>query len=443
MRMTSVAIALSACFGIAPALASPAIVALPAEPEPVPETTLWPEAVGEGVLVADALRADVDAGRPAGADDRDEDDVVALRDRVETLAAELEALREQVESFATGLAQARAAMQSHRLPASIAYAGHAVPLDRWDVTERLEREFYLSLGSPAQVILWLKRSARYFPYIEAELERAGLPDDLKYVAVVESALLPRALSWARASGIWQFMAATATAYNLRVTPAWDERRDPARSTAAALAFLRDLHASFKDWPLALAAYNAGEGRVRGAMRRQGVSTYYQLSLPLETERYFFRILAAKLILEDPARYGFEVPLETRYSPPATEAVTLRVVGHVTVAEIAEAAGSFYRQVKALNPAIMADSLPGGRYELRIPAGQRATFEAARPDVERRMAARAVQRVQYRVRPGDTLGGIARRHGVSLSDLRRWNPAVRSHHIRPGQTIAIERRGVTP
>lgn len=420
------------------AAVSPPALAQHAPPAPASDA----EPADEPAIEGDPLADDGDAERPATAEDRRDEEVLVLRDRVETLSSELEALREQVESIASALAQARAAMHSHRLPDSIVYAGHAVPLDRWDVAERLEREFYLSLGSPAQVILWLKRSARYFPYIEAELKRAGLPDDLKYVAVVESALLPRALSWARASGIWQFMAETARGYSLRVTPAWDERRDPARSTAAALAYLRDLHASFKDWPLALAAYNAGEGRVRGAMGRQGVSTYYQLSLPLETERYFFRILAAKLILEGPGRYGFEVPPEERYTPHATEVVTFRVTGHVTVGELAEAAGSFYRQMKALNPAMMTDSLPEGRYELRVPDGQRATFEAALPGLERRMAARAIQRVRYRVRPGDSLAGIARRHGVSVRDLRRWNPAARRSHIYPGQIISIERRGRT-
>ena len=433
MRIASLAVTLLVLLATVPAhaIAQQAIPAPMVDQEPDEEPATEPDAIAE------------DGPGPATAEGPPEDDeMFALRDRVETLSAELEALREQVESIASSLAQTRAGMHSHRLPESIVYAGHTVPLDRWDVAERLEREFYLSLGSPAQVILWLKRSARYFPYIEAELKRAGLPDDLKYVAVVESALLPRALSWARASGIWQFMAETAQGYRLRVTTAWDERRDPARSTAAALAFLRDLHVSLKDWPLALAAYNAGEGRVRGAMSRQGVSTYYQLSLPLETERYFFRILAAKLILEDPARYGFEVPPEERYSPHATDVVTLRVVGHVTVGELAGAAGSFYRQMKALNPAMMADSLPEGRYEVRIPEGQRAVFEAALPALERRMAARVVRRVQYRVRRGDTLVGIARRHGVSVSDLRKWNPAARRAYIRPGQVISIERRGRT-
>ena len=440
MRLLALAPALLACLLICP---GPALAqhTMPAPDDAAAGTTAGGPASTSTDADATEQTEDVDGEPPATAEDAGgEDETLALRDRVESLVTEVEALREQVESLASGLAQARAAMHSHRLPESIVYAGHTVPLDRWDVAERLEREFYVSLGSPANVILWLKRSARYFPYIESELKRAGLPDDLKYVAVVESALLPRALSWARASGIWQFMAETARGYNLRVTPAWDERRDAARSTAAALAYLRDLHASFKDWPLALAAYNAGEGRVRGAMSRQGVSTYYQLSLPLETERYFFRILAAKLILEDPARYGFEVPPEERYSPHATEVVTLRVVGHVTVGEIAEAADSFYRQMKALNPAMMGDALPEGRYELRVPQGQRATFEAAMPGLERRMAARVVQRVRYRVQRGDTLAGIARRHGVSVSDLQRWNPAARRAHIRPGQVMTIERRG---
>lgn len=371
-----------------------------------------------------------------------EDEMTALRERVERLTSEVEALREQLEAITDGMAETRVVMHNHRLPESITFAGEPVPLDQWDVAERLEREFYTALGSPAQVILWLKRSARYFPYIEAELRRSGLPEDLKYVAVVESSLLPRAYSWAHASGIWQFIAETARAYGLRVSASWDERRDPARSTAAALAHLRDLYARFKDWPLALAAYNAGEARVRDASSRQGVSTYYQLALPLETERYFFRILAAMLILEDPARYGFEVPLEERYSAHATEVIPLRVVGHVTVSEIAAAAGSFYREIKDLNPAIMGDAVPAGRYDLRIPEGRRAEFEAALPGLERTMAARAVQRLRYRVKTGDTLGDIARSHGVSVTQIRQWNPATRGSFIYPGQVLSIEQGGRT-
>jgi len=362
----------------------------------------------------------------------------AASESIDALRTELEALREIVAELEAQVARTRPSLHSFRLPEAMAFAGQPVPLDRWDVAERLEREFYLALAGPAQVVLWLKRSGRYFPYIEERLRAAGLPDDLKYVAVVESALQPRALSWARASGIWQFIDGTARRYGMRVTGAWDERRDPERSTAAAIAYLRDLHARFRDWPLALAGYNAGEGRVEAALREQGVAEYYRLALPAETERYVFRVLAAKLILEAPGRYGFEVAPQERYAPHATATVTVTVTGHLLVRELASAAGSFYREIRTLNPAIAGDRLPAGRYAVRIPEGGRARFATALPGLERVMAARAVRRVTYRVQRGDTLGGIARRFGVSVDALRRGNAAARRAHLRPGDVLVIER-----
>lgn len=367
-------------------------------------------------------------------------DTEDLAAQVQALTEELEALREQVAALAAQVASTRPALHTFRPPAAMTFAGETVPIDRWDVAERLEREFYVVLGGPAQLVLWLKRSARYFPYIEEELRAAELPDDLKYVAVIESDLRPQAYSYARASGIWQFIPSTAQRYGLRVTRAWDERRDPARSTAAALAYLRDLYRQFQDWPLALAAYNYGETAVEEARKRQGVSTYYQLDLPGETERYFFRALAAKLILEDPGRYGFEVPPEERYSPQTTDVVKLQVVGHLRVRELAGAADSFYREIKTLNPAIMAEVLPEGRYDVRIPAGRTAHFAANLPALERTMEARAVRRVRYRVKTGDTLVDIARRFGVSVDALKKWNAAARKPHIYPGDILSIEPAG---
>lgn len=397
-----------------------------ADPEPpARSTTIAPE--------PDA----VDPEDTADATDESLADPTDLRAQVEALTAEVEALREQVAGLAAQVASTRPALHTYRLPDTITFAGAPIPLDRWDVTERLEREFYLVLGDPAQAILWLKRSARYFPYIEGELRAADLPDDLKYVAVVESALRPRAYSWAHASGIWQFVSDTARRYGLRVTPAWDERRDPARSTAAALAYLKDLYRQFGEWPLALAGYNAGAGRVTQAMKSQGVATYYQLALPLETERYFFRILAAKLILEEPGQYGFEVPPEDRYSPPTTEIANVHVVGYLRVQELATAAGSFYREMKALNPAIMDSTLPAGRYDVRVPEGGSARLAAQRAALEQTMAARVVRHVRYRVKRGDTLTNIAARFKVPVSELMAKNRAARKPYLYPGDILVIE------
>lgn len=292
------------------------------------------------------------------------------------LRMEVEQLRARLERLETAQAAGPRALHAFELPMRLEFAGEVVPLNRWDVAERLEREFLLSLGNPAQVVLWLKRSARYFPYIERRLSQAGLPDDLKYVAVIESALLPSAYSHASALGIWQFIASTAKRYGLAVTSGWDERRNPERSTAAALALLRELRQRFSEWPLALAAYNAGEGRIEQAMRHQGVTSYYQLALADETERYVFRALAAKLILSEPERHGFAVAHEQRYRPYDADVVEMELRDRVAVADLARQAGSFYREIKALNPEIVDDWLGRGRYAIRVPKGRGATLRAA-------------------------------------------------------------------
>jgi hypothetical protein len=162
---------------------------------------------------------------------------------------------------------------------------------------------------------------------------------------------------------------------LSVTSGWDERRNPERSTAAALALLRELRQRFGSWPLALAAYNTGDARIDQAMRHQGVSSYYQLALSEETERYVFRALGAKLILSEPERYGFEVPHEQRYRPVDADVVDVELRDRVAVTELARQAGSFYRELKALNPEIIEDWLGKGRYSIRVPKGNAQILRA--------------------------------------------------------------------
>lgn len=390
------------------------------------------------VMLAAVLAGGV-GGREAhaGADDQAPSQAQA---EIDALREEVEALRGLVSDLAGQVARTRPSLSSFRLPENLTLAGQPVPLDRWDVAERLEREFYLALAAPAQVVLWLKRSARYFPYIEERLRAAGLPDDLKYVAVAESALRPRAYSWAHASGIWQFVPDTGRRYGLRVTQAWDERRDPERSTTAATAYLKDLHGQFGDWALALAAYNAGERRVAAALKAQGVTEYYQLVLPAETERYVFRILAAKLILEAPDHYGFDVAPEERYAPHETKLITVPVQRSLSVRDLAAAAGSFTREIRALNPAIMQDRLPAGRYAVRVRREAAKDFAAQLPALQRVKAVSVAPVTKYTVKRGDTLGRIAERFQVSVEALRSWNRAARRGHIYPGDVLVIQRDG---
>lgn len=352
----------------------------------------------------------------------------------EELADRLRQLEARIEELEEDRLRLTRALLTFEVPAALEFAGEAVPLDRWDVRERLEREVLLSLQQRGQVILWLKRAARYFPYIEEALRGAGLPDDLKYVAVIESALQPQALSSASALGIWQFIPATARRYGLRVTASWDERRHPELATRAALAYLADLYGQFGQWSLALAAYNSGEARVRSAIQRQKVRNYFQLALPRETERYVFRAYAARLILAEPERYGFHIPDEELYRPPARDRVQVRVRHRLTVMGIAEAAGSFYREVKLLNPAITGDALPAGTFLINLPEGAGKDFKVR--EQASVVASSAAQR--HRVRRGDTLSAIARRYRVRLEDLRRWNPAVSGRAIRPGDVLVIRR-----
>jgi membrane-bound lytic murein transglycosylase D len=362
--------------------------------------------LGTGVAHAQGADADLDQ---------------RLRD-LEARVAQLEADRERLAR----------ALFTFEVPASFVFAGERVPLDRWDVHERLEREVLLSLQDRGQVVLWLKRAARYFPYIEWLLAQERFPDDLKYVAVIESALLPLALSQANATGIWQFVPATARRYGLRVSPWWDERKDPELATRAALAYLKDLQAEFGRWSLALAAYNCGEARVRSAIKAQGVQSYFQLALPAETERYVFRAYAAKLILAEPERYGFLVPETERYRPPVRDRIRVRVHNHLPVRAIAEASGSFYREVKQLNPAITRDALPAGVYAINLPEGAGGSF---RLHESRAPRATGTSRT-HRVRPGDTLSAIARQYGMSLGALRQRNPALRGGLIHPGDVLVV-------
>jgi hypothetical protein len=254
------------------------------------------------------------------------------------------------------------------LPKTLSLCGEPLPLENRRVWEMLDREFSLSVLNRTQVFLWLKRSGRYFPYIEKKLAEAGMPKDLKYLAVAESSLLTGIRSRKGALGLWQFIARTARLNGLRKDHKMDERLDFERSTEAALKYLQTLKGMFDTWTLALAAYNSGEDRLNKEIKEQKVKDYYRLNLPRETERFIFRIAAIKIIMEDPERYGYRLAPQSIYRPIKYDTVPVKITIPRHITDAAKALGTDFKVLKELNPHILGYYLPTGRYMIKVPYG---------------------------------------------------------------------------
>lgn len=327
-----------------------------------------------------------------------------------------------------------AAVPYYAPPDHLELCGELVPLQIQDVRERFDREFTIVVYNHAQVILWLKRKDRYFPWLEKQLAANGLPDDLKFVAVAESDLLLSAASPAGAVGPWQFIASTGSVYGLAQSRQVDERHDFELATNSAFRYLRDLHGSFQNWTLAIAAYNCGEKRVQDEMKKQRVDSYYQLKLPQETERYIFRILAIKEVLNHPDRYGYVLPKGAGYRAPRVDRVSMQLPSPVPIQAAAEAVGITYRDFKLLNPSLVSDTIPGGTCSLRVPEGKAKEFQS-RLQVARTESKEDL--VYHKVGKGETLSGIASKYNVSARSLREWNN-LRDDKVRLGQNLKIVR-----
>ncbi len=329
-------------------------------------------------------------------------------------------------------------VSAYTVPTQLTLCGEEVPLHRADVRERLEREFYFNLDRQGQLVLYLKRQARANAVVERILAEMGLPEDLKYVPVAESGLMFRATSQADAVGYWQFVKGTATRYGLTVNSYVDERRDLEKSTRAACAYLRDLYAQFGSWATALGAYNWGEARMARAVREQGSSSYYDLYLPDETDRFVFRIACLKLLLGNPQGYDLYVEEDQLYHPTPTEIAVVTSKEWLQIATLAKAAGVPPRTFRILNPWMNANSLPPGTYRFAVPAGQGEGF-SGRLRVPGRAApppSASPSAVHHVVRVGESLSSIARKYGVSLEDLERWNGISRHRPIHPGQKLIV-------
>ena len=258
-------------------------------------------------------------------------------------------------------------LSSFKLPDKITFAGLPVPLDNWQVRERIEYEFYQFLEDQGESIILAKRTGRCFPPAEKQLADTGLPDDLKYMLLVESKCISAAYSKAKASGPWQFIPSTGRRYRLKSDAVRDERRNLEMSTEAAVKYLKYLKEyQNNDWFLAMASYNAGEERIRKLLKAQNIADYWKMHGPRETMRYVPRIIAAKEIYSQPEKY-LGLTKNDLYTPLETETITVSVKeSQRALTSIAEEFGTYLLELKMLNPEFKKDMLPRGSYQIRVP-----------------------------------------------------------------------------
>lgn len=326
-------------------------------------------------------------------------------------------------------------LEGLRLEQSLSFCGEVVPLQNPEVKERMEKELLLSLWDRDQAILWLKRSTRYFPVIEPMLAEAGLPDDLKYIALAESALRPHVGSPKGAIGFWQFLPETGRLYGLTVNELIDQRRSLIPSTRAAVTYLAKLYEKFGSWSLAAAAFNMGEEGLQAEILAQNVSNFYRLYLPLETQRYLFRILSAKLILTQPGRYGFHLQDGDYYPPVKFATVELTCYEETSLTVVAQAAQTDFKRIKDLNPELRGHYLAAGTYTLAVPENTPPGLQKRFDKSHQEWSEQRQERI-YVVQSGDNLSTIADKFRVPLAAILIWNRINLHSPIHPGDRLII-------
>ncbi|MBU0943313.1 MAG: LysM peptidoglycan-binding domain-containing protein [Proteobacteria bacterium] len=296
---------------------------------------------------------------------------------------------------------------------------------------------YLDLfqnGQQKQFALWLSRSGKYIPMFRKELREAGLPEDLAYLAMIESGFSQRAFSRAKAVGLWQFIKGTGKQYNLEIDDYVDERRHAEKSTKAAIAFLSDLYADFGDWHLAVAAYNAGGGKIRRGMKRYKSNDFWSLAehgyLQMETKRYVPKLIAAILIAKNPEEYGFT---DINYESPL-EYDTLRVGPGLSLEAVALLCDANDKDIKRLNQELKTGKTPLNKsyYDVQIPSGSKKLAESNLPRLH------SVVSTEYKthiIAKSDTLYNICKRYNINKTALLKINN-LRSSRLIAGNHLRI-------
>lgn len=288
--------------------------------------------------------------------------------------------------------------------------------------------------------IWLQRSGQYMEIMQGVLRRKNLPEDMVFLSLIESGFNPNAYSIARAVGPWQFIASTAKRYGLEINWWKDERKDPVKSTEAAAEYLTDLYGMFGSWNLAMAAYNAGEGKIMKAMKKSRADDYWDLlgtkHIKRETKEYVPHFIAASLIATKPEEFGFE---DIEYHDPL-KFDEVGLAGPLDLTVAAECANTTVEEIRMLNPELRRWCTPPDvmNYVLRIPPGTKETFIsnlAAVPEAERFTIEK------YLVRKGDTIKSVAQKKGVPVQAVLTLNEMDRSLPLRPGSELLLPPKGL--
>jgi membrane-bound lytic murein transglycosylase D len=284
-------------------------------------------------------------------------------------------------------------------------------------------------------VIWLARSQKYIPLMKDVFRAHGLPEDLVYIAFIESGFDPYAYSRSKASGPWQFIYWTGKRYGLKVNWWIDERRDPEKSTLAAAKYLKDLHERFECWYLAAAGYNAGEYKIINAMKRYRTEDFWKLSeyryLKRETKNYVPQMIAAALIGKDPERYGFT---DIEYQEPLLYE-KVKVPELTGLSLVAKACETSVEEIKSLNPELQRGVTPPNEdaYEIKIPFGKKRSF------LKNLEALQPLEKFQFKthlVKEGETLSWIARQYRVDLKPFLEINHLKRTGRISKGMTVLL-------